>query len=113
MIRAWDLDTGEPRFPAGLRGSGPVHTLAIGELADQQVIISGGEDNAVRVWDLRTGDALGSPLTGHTGTVQNVAFVVVRGHEAIVSSGADETVRVWDVRKRFGSYWLHRITRRR
>ena len=107
-VQRWDAATGEA-IGAPLAG----HTrwvdsvvagrdvivsgsVALGRVADRDVIVSGGADGTVRRWDAATGEAVGAPLAGHAGVVTSVALGRMADRDVIVSGGADRTVRRWD-----------------
>ncbi len=73
-----------------------VWAVAVGRAGERDIIVSGGEDQAVRIWDAVTGEPVGSPLTGHTDTVWAVAAGRAGDRDIIVSGSGDETVRIWD-----------------
>jgi hypothetical protein len=49
--------------------TGLVSAVAVGELDDRPVAVTGSRDGTVQVWDLRAGTPVGEPLTGHKGAV--------------------------------------------
>ena len=71
-----------------------MNAVALGTLAGEQVIVSGGGDGTVRVW-AADGSPRGEPLRGHHGSVSAVALGTLAGEQVIVSGGGDGTVRVW------------------
>jgi WD40 repeat protein len=73
-----------------------VNAVAVGRVADRDVIISGADDFTVRIWDATNGDPIGSPLVGHKGIVNSVALGRVAGRDVIVSGSHDQTVRMWN-----------------
>jgi WD40 repeat protein len=75
-----------------------VSAVALGEVGDEPVVVSGSWDMTVRLWDARTGRPRGEPLTRHTGSVNAVALGEVDGELVVVSGGEDNTVRLWDAR---------------
>ena len=60
--------------------------------ADQQFLVSGGDDQAVKVWQFSTGECLRT-LTGHTGGVESVC--VTADQQFLVSGSRDQAVKVW------------------
>jgi uncharacterized protein (DUF779 family) len=73
-----------------------VQAVALGEIDEQPVIVSGGSEGRVRRWDARSGHPRGEPLTGHTGSVNAVVLGQIDGQPMIISGGDDCTVWVWD-----------------
>ena len=72
--------------------------MAVGTLAGEQVIVSGGDDGTVRIW-AADGSPRGEPLRGHDGRVNAVALGTLADEQRIVSGGSDGTVRVWGGRR--------------
>lgn len=60
-------------------------------VAESDVIVTGGVDNAVRRWSLTSGERL-AEHRGHTGQINSIA---AQG-SLIVSGSNDSTVRIWD-----------------
>ena len=95
-IRIWDEHLQRIGDPIGVVHRGfSGRGLAIGHLANRDVIVFGGRDGALRIFD-KTGRPIGDPLTGHTGEVLAVALGRFAGQDVIVSGSEDGTVRVWD-----------------
>ncbi|MFD1539240.1 WD40 repeat domain-containing protein [Nonomuraea guangzhouensis] len=97
-VRVWDAVTGAPIGP--LRGHltaeksshhNVVKSVAIGQVEDRAVIVSGGGDGMVRMWDT-TADL----PQGHLDEVLSLAPGVVNGRSVIISGGNDGTIRMWD-----------------
>ena len=96
-VRVWDLAT---RAAVGTPFTGHterVATVAVADLDDLPVVVSGCWDGTVRVSDLATGAPVGTPFTGHTSLVHSVAVGELHGHPVVVSGGNDRTVRVSDL----------------
>ncbi|MCP3822664.1 trypsin-like serine protease [Streptomyces sp. A3M-1-3] len=94
-LQVWDADTHEPiRNP--ISHSHPVNTLAVGQAGDREIIVSGGQDQALRIRDAVTGQTVTDTLYGHTDSVSAVAVGRVGDREVIVSGSNDRTVRIWD-----------------
>jgi WD40 repeat protein len=74
-----------------------VTALALAQVENRHVIISGSKDGTVRVWDLAEGRLLYEPLTGHDREVSAVAVTEVNARPVLVSGGKDGTLRVWDL----------------
>jgi predicted Ser/Thr protein kinase len=53
--------------------TGPVWSVACGQLNDRPIVVTGGGDGTVRIWDPADHRQLGEPLTGHTSVVYAVA----------------------------------------
>jgi WD40 repeat protein len=49
------------------RHTDSVSAVALGEVDDEPVVVSGSWDMTVRLWDARTGRPRGEPLSGHRG----------------------------------------------
>jgi WD40 repeat protein len=77
--------------------AGPVNAIAVVQLRDGPVAVSGGADGSVRIWDLETGFLVGRPITGHTAAVRAVAVTKLQGRPVAISVGDDRSVRVWDL----------------
>jgi COMPASS component SWD3 len=60
----------------------------------QNIVVSGSQDETVRYWDVRSGKCL-RIITAHSETVTSVSFS--RDGTLILSSGYDGVARIWDV----------------
>jgi WD40 repeat protein/serine/threonine protein kinase len=69
-----------------------------------QLVLSGGDDNAVHVWNAADGKLL-KALRGHSRTVRSCDFSPDGEH--VASAGDDETVRVWNLEGYEESRILH------
>jgi WD40 repeat protein len=69
-----------------------VSSVAIGQIASRDVIVSGTYDGMMQVWDARTREKLGPLLSGHTGSVYAIAVGCVGERDVIVSGSEDNTV---------------------
>ncbi len=74
-----------------------VNAIAVAQLQDGPVAVSGSADGSVRVWDLGSGSLVGRPITGHTAAVRAVAITELQGRPVAISAGDDCSVRVWDL----------------
>jgi hypothetical protein len=72
--------------------SGPVR--AVGFSPKSQLVISGGDDNAIRIWDVATGESVNA-LHGHGSAVQACTFSP--DGQFVLSGGKDERIRLWDL----------------
>ncbi len=93
MVYVCDLATGEQVLPAFV--SERVTSLAVGELEERSITVSGGKDRKVRVWDLADGTPIGAPLLSDEGAVNAVVVGSIDGRSAIISGGDDGTVHAW------------------
>ncbi|WP_032917052.1 caspase family protein [Streptomyces rimosus] len=97
--RVWDLTTqqqiGEP-LAVGIG----VSAVAIGDIGDYTVALTGGVDGTVQVWDLSAGQKYGDGLTGHTNTVRHIAVGDIDGLPVALTASADGTARLWDLTTR-------------
>ncbi|MFG1860419.1 WD40 repeat domain-containing protein [Microbispora bryophytorum] len=78
---------------------GHVTSLAVGDLGDRPMIVTGGRDNAVRAYDLATGRESAPPATGGpNGDIYGVNGELL-GRPIVVAQGnGDDTFpRVWDL----------------
>ncbi|MEU7909888.1 WD40 repeat domain-containing protein [Microbispora bryophytorum] len=78
---------------------GHVTSLAVGDLGDRPMIVTGGRDNAVRAYDLATGRASAPPATGGpNGDIYEVNGEL-RGRPIVVAqgNGDDRSPGVWDL----------------
>ncbi|QDV83845.1 protein kinase domain-containing protein [Planctomycetes bacterium TBK1r] len=77
----------------GDRHTASIRSIAVGRLGDQQIIVTGGNDNTVRVW--RPTEAswkLDKVLSGHGRWVRSCVF---SNHGQYVLSGADDGLKLW------------------
>jgi WD40 repeat protein len=70
--------------------------VAIGRIADRDLLVSGGLNGTVRVWDASTRAPVGDPRTAHTDTTTAVAVGSLHGQDVILSASGDGTVRIAD-----------------
>jgi WD40 repeat protein len=73
-----------------------VNSVAIGQIAYRDVVVTGSGDYTIQVWDAIGGQPVGDPLEGHTREVLALALGRICGSEVIVSAGNDSTLRRWD-----------------
>ncbi|MEU7186483.1 caspase family protein [Streptomyces sp. NPDC045369] len=94
--RVWDLTTqqqiGEP-LAVGI----DVSAVAIGDIGDYTVALTGGVDGSVRVWDLSAGQEYGQGLAGHTNSIMDIAINSIDGCPVALTASADGTARLWDL----------------
>ncbi|MBF9132674.1 WD40 repeat domain-containing protein [Plantactinospora sp. S1510] len=91
-----DVETGAVTGP--LTGhSGPVHAVAIGELAGVPVLLSAAADDTVRLWDARSGRSVRTVLDGHGGAAYAVAAATVDGRGLVFGAGRNGQVRSVDL----------------
>ncbi|MEV8418197.1 WD40 repeat domain-containing protein, partial [Streptomyces niveus] len=74
-----------------------VSAIAIGDLGDYTVALTGAQDGTVRIWDLSAGQEYGRPLTGHTNRVESIVVGAVHGRPVVLTASADGTARIWDL----------------
>jgi WD40 repeat protein len=80
-----------------LRGHvGTVWSVAVGEVRERQIIVSGGADGTVRRWDTLSGAPFGEPIVADAESVRTVAIGRAHGRDLIASGGSDTTVRLHD-----------------
>jgi len=120
MVCVWDLRTGVsllawPHGPAGLSerdGAGEQHrkssveAVAVGELADGPVVVSGGADGTLRCWRLADGSPRGGPLANPWSRIRSVVVGELAGRPVVVAGGdggpvldgeRKRAVCVWDL----------------
>lgn len=83
--------------PRSMNDRDAVASVAVAQVADRPVAVTGGRDGTVRVWDLTTRRPLGGPMTGHTDAVKTVAIAQVDGRGVAVTVDDDNTMRVWEL----------------
>jgi hypothetical protein len=69
--------------------NGGVDIVAVAELEDRPVMISGGEDGTLQVRQLDGGALVCEPWRGHDGGVRAVAIGEVGRRQVIISGGFD------------------------
>ena len=95
-IRAWDMETGELRFPP-IPHSGHVTastSFALAYSPDGSIFASGSSDAGVYLWDSQTGKAIHT-FVGHVFSVSDVVFSPDGG--TLASCSIDGTVLLWDL----------------
>ncbi|MDR0489056.1 MAG: WD40 repeat domain-containing protein [Propionibacteriaceae bacterium] len=91
---AWAHGIGLPQ--QSLRGHrGAVCSVAIGQLVNRDVIVSGDARGTIRVWD-EYGHSVTEMVAAHDGRVNAVAVGHLGDRDVIASGGGDEKVRLWD-----------------
>ncbi|MFH8346414.1 caspase family protein [Streptomyces sp. NPDC018045] len=97
--RVWDLTTqqqiGEP-LAVGIG----VSAVAVGDIGDYTVALTGGVDGSVEIWDLSAGQKYGEGLAGHTNTVMDIAIGGIDGCPVALTASADGTARLWNLSTR-------------
>ncbi|WP_369030485.1 caspase family protein [Streptomyces adonidis] len=91
---AWWSASGAHRLLTGHTRS--VDCVAVGELDDRPIAVTGSWDATVRVWDLTTQRQIGEPLPMGT-AVSAVAIGELGDYTLALTGGVDGTVRVWDL----------------
>jgi WD40 repeat protein/serine/threonine protein kinase len=71
---------------------GPVRS--VGFSPNGQLVVSGGDDNAVRLWDVSSSDSV-KVLRGHGNAVRACAFSP--DGQFVLSGGQDQRVRLWNL----------------
>ena len=66
-MRLWNARSGQPRGQPLKGHTGYVSAVALGEVDDEPVVVSGSDDGTVRLWNARSGQPRGQPLEDHTG----------------------------------------------
>ena len=97
-LRVWHVVGGRKAWAASGAHNGWISTVAVGRVAERDVIISGGgDDGTVRIWDGASGQPVGHALAAHGTWVGAVAVGRVAERDVIISGGGDDgTVRIWD-----------------
>jgi WD40 repeat protein len=98
-VRVWDLTKGR-RVGELMRATGAIAGVAVGQLGERPVIVSGTGslghlDGTVQVWDLATRRPIGKPMHHHEG-LSSLAMTELEGRPVIVSGGG-RAVRRWDL----------------
>src|SRR6202012_1139120 len=63
-VRIWDLATQQPIGDLMSGQEDQVSALALGELKDRPIAVTGDQDKTVRIWDLTSQQPIGSPMIG-------------------------------------------------
>jgi eukaryotic-like serine/threonine-protein kinase len=93
-VRTWDLPGGKERNEfRGFQHSADVQSVAF--LAEDRMIVSGGDHGILRLWDAATGTGLGT-LMGHTEKIWGVS--VSPDGKSLATASADGTVKLWDAK---------------
>jgi eukaryotic-like serine/threonine-protein kinase len=71
-----------------------VLAVALAEIDDRAVVLSGGWDQGLRVSDPVTGQPIGSPLAADT---QGIYAIAVGEHPLVVLGASDQTAQRWDL----------------
>ncbi|WP_326720017.1 caspase family protein [Streptomyces sp. NBC_00243] len=91
---AWWSASGAHRLLSGhTRG---VDCVAIGDLDERPIAVTGSVDKTVRVWDLTTQRQIGDPLSMGV-AVSAVAIGDLGDYTVALTGGVDGMVRVWDL----------------
>ncbi|CAL9593711.1 hypothetical protein SUDANB96_05308 [Streptomyces sp. enrichment culture] len=73
-----------------------VDCVAVGDLDERPIAVTGGVDATVRVWDLTTQRQIGEPLAMDV-AVSAVAIGELGDYTVALAGAVDGTVRVWDL----------------
>lgn len=94
-IEVRNLDDGNLRYPSIVGDESGIFALAVTELDDQSVLISGGwnKDKTVQVWSLADGH-LRYALTGNEKGIAALTTAKIDGQSVIIWGSSDGTVRV-------------------
>ena len=89
---------GNPNKAEWRHGNGRVETVAIGQLADGPVVVSGGEDGKLRRWRMADGSPCGKPLDLGKGKVTSAAIGDL-DHRPFIAAAYEAvcTVGLWDL----------------
>lgn len=91
---AWWSASGAHRVLSGHTKT--VDCVAVGDLDERPVAVTGGVDATVRVWDLTTQRQIGDPMVMGVG-VSAVAIGELDDYTVALAGGVDGSVRVWDL----------------
>lgn len=94
-LRVWDLAGGK-EIGTSVKNGSRIYSVALGELDDKPIAVTGCRDNAVRVWDLDTGRQIGSTLKAQD-VIFDVALGTLEGKSVVVALSLED-IRVWDLR---------------
>ncbi|MGX9884318.1 caspase family protein [Streptomyces sp. NPDC002276] len=91
---AWWSASGAHRLLSG--HTKQVDCVAVGDLDERPVAVTGSVDATVRVWDLTTQRQIGEPLAMGV-AVSAVAIGELGEYTVALAGGVDGTVRIWDL----------------
>lgn len=91
---AWWSASGAHRLLSG--HTKLVDCVAVGDLDERPIAVTGSVDATVRVWDLTTQRQIGEPLAMGV-AVSAVAIGELGDYTVALAGGVDGTVRVWDL----------------
>src|SRR5262245_28265504 len=78
------------------RASSRVLSVAVAEVGNRRLAISGDERGSLQRWDLRTMARLGPPMKGHDEWIRSLA-IVPDGKRTLLASAGGERVWIWDL----------------
>ncbi|MEW9533221.1 AAA family ATPase [Microbispora sp. NPDC049125] len=91
---AWWSATGAHRQ---LRGhTSDVLSVAVGDLDERPIVVTGSADGTARIWDLTTQQQIGKPLSGHK-SVQAITVGDLADYTVALTADIDGAVHVWDL----------------
>ena len=105
-LKIWNLNTignYKPISPTSrVIGDGLIDTITghsesincVAFTPNQQILVSGSEDNSIKLWDLATGECLAT-LEEHEAAVKSLA--ITPDGQLLVSGSADNTIKLWQL----------------
>jgi WD40 repeat protein len=97
-VHLWDALTGQPLTDNLAREAKPIQAVAIGQIAERDILVAGASDGVVWAWEAAAGEPAGGVFARPATRVNAVAIGRAGHRDVIVSGGDDGTVRVWDGR---------------
>lgn len=92
---AWWSPTGVHRQLVGHQSA--VNALAIGDLDDRLIVLTGSRDGEVRIWDLMTQKELGAPIKLDDRSVTALAAGDLGAYSVAVTGDDSAELRIWDL----------------